>query len=428
MTAIQPDTGTFEPTRHGPAPTADGPEGRPVLAGPWERAAGQPVPADAVGRLRRRLEALLGIPATEGNQLELLRNGDRIFPAMLEAVASAERSIDFLTFVYWKGDIARRFAHALAQRAVDGVRVRVLLDAIGGRLMERDLLAHMEECGVEVEWFRRPWLISPLRQNHRTHRKVLIVDERIGFTGGVGIAEEWEGDARDETEWRDTHVRVVGPAVDGLAAAFAQNWAETGRPLYDGTDTFPTHERPGGSVVQVIRGSASVGWNDMATVFRVMLESATERIRLTTAYFVPDHTFEGLLLDAVYRGVQVDVLLPGPGADKRVCQIASESTYERLTKGGVRLWNFQPSMLHAKILTIDDCAAVIGSANFNNRSMQLDEEVVLCVLDPEVTATLVEHFEDDLTRSVRIEPSRWEDRSPVQKGAEAATVLLKRWF
>ncbi|MDP9407453.1 MAG: phospholipase D-like domain-containing protein [Actinomycetota bacterium] len=386
------------------------------------------MPDDPLGRLRRRLEALLGIPATEGNRLEVLRNGDRIFPAMLGAVASAERSIDFLTFVYWKGDIARRFAHALAERAQHGVRVRVLLDAIGGRLMDSDLIAHMEGCGVQVEWFRKPWLVSPFRQNHRTHRKVLIVDERIGFTGGVGIAEEWEGDARDVSEWRDTHVRVVGPAVDGLAAAFAQNWAETGRPLYDETDTFPVHERAGTSVVQVIRGSASVGWNDMATVFRVMLESASSRVRLTTAYFVPDRTFEHLLLGAVRRGVQVDVLLPGPGADKRVCQIASESTYDRLTKGGVRLWNFQPSMLHAKILTIDDCATVIGSANFNNRSMQHDEEVVLCVLDEAVTTTLVEHFEDDLTRSVRIDRDRWQERGPVQKGAEAATTVLKRWF
>ncbi len=424
MTAVEQEAPVLgeEPTERAAAHVAA------RTPGPAERAAGQPVPDDPLGRLRRRLEALLGIPATEGNRLEVLRNGDRIFPAMLGAVASAERSIDFLTFVYWKGDIARRFAHALAERAQHGVRVRVLLDAIGGRLMDSDLIAHMEGCGVQVEWFRKPWLVSPFRQNHRTHRKVLIVDERIGFTGGVGIAEEWEGDARDVSEWRDTHVRVVGPAVDGLAAAFAQNWAETGRPLYDETDTFPVHERAGTSVVQVIRGSASVGWNDMATVFRVMLESASSRVRLTTAYFVPDRTFEHLLLGAVRRGVQVDVLLPGPGADKRVCQIASESTYDRLTKGGVRLWNFQPSMLHAKILTIDDCATVIGSANFNNRSMQHDEEVVLCVLDEAVTTTLVEHFEDDLTRSVRIDRDRWQERGPVQKGAEAATTVLKRWF
>ncbi|MGI8536508.1 MAG: phospholipase D-like domain-containing protein, partial [Mycobacteriales bacterium] len=174
---------------------------------------------------RRKLEALLGIPASEGNELTLLKNGDQIFPAMLAAIREATETIDFLTFVYWKGDIAREFAHALAERAKAGVRVRVLIDAVGGRLIENEHIDHMSDCGVQVEWFRKPFsvaqLTSPLKQNHRTHRKVLICDERVGFTGGVGIAEEWCGDARDETEWRDTHVRVVGPAVDGLSASFA---------------------------------------------------------------------------------------------------------------------------------------------------------------------------------------------------------------
>jgi cardiolipin synthase A/B len=169
--------------------------------------------------LRRRLEALLGIPASEGNALTLLKNGDQIFPAMLTAIRESQRTIDFLTFVYWKGDIAHEFAHALAERATAGLDVRVLIDAVGGRLIDNDLIEHMTDCGVQVEWFRKPlWqgqALSPWKHNHRTHRKVLICDETVGFTGGVGIAEEWCGDARDETEWRDTHVRVVGPAVDG---------------------------------------------------------------------------------------------------------------------------------------------------------------------------------------------------------------------
>ena len=379
-------------------------------------------------RLRRRLEALLGIPATEGNELTLLRNGDRIFPAMLSAIREAQETIDFLTFVYWKGDIAHEFAHALAERAEAGVRVRVLIDAIGGRLIDRELIDRMTVSGVHVQWFRRPFsvaqLTSPLKQNHRTHRKVLICDERTGFTGGVGIAEEWCGDARDETEWRDTHVRVVGPAVDGLAASFAQNWAETGLPLMDGRDRFPQHCRTGSSVVQVARGSASVGWNDMATVFRVMIESAEEHLRMMTAYFVPDDTFQQLLLDAVERGVQVDVMLPGPHADKRVCQLASESIYSTLVEGGVRIWAFQPSMLHAKVMTVDGTASVIGSANMNRRSMQLDEEVVLSVFDPEVTAQL----EADRLRCERIEPRRWQDRPLHQKAQERATTVIHRFL
>ena len=389
--------------------------------------------AERVQRLRRRLEALLGIPASEGNALTVLKNGDEIFPSMLEAIREAQETIDFLTFVYWKGDIAHEFAHALAERAAQGVRVRVLIDAVGGRLIDSALMDHMSACGVQVEWFRRPFsiaqLTSPLKQNHRTHRKVLICDEVVGFTGGVGIAEEWCGDARDETEWRDTHVRVVGPAVDGLSASFAQNWAETGLPLIDPERRFPAHElSDGGSIVQVARGSASVGWNDMATVFRVMIESAETRLRMMTAYFVPDDCFQQLLLDAVDRGVQVDVMLPGPHADKRVCQLASESIYSTLAEGGVRIWAFQPSMLHAKVLTIDGVASVIGSANMNRRSMQLDEEVVLSVLDPVITKRLEDDFDAELERCVELSPRRWADRPRHQRLQEQATTVIHRFL
>ena len=384
-------------------------------------------------QLRRRLEALLGIPATEGNAITVLRNGDEIFPAMLAAIRGAERTIDFLTFVYWKGDIAREFAQALAERARAGLDVRVLIDAVGGRLIDSDLLDHMADCGVQVEWFRQPvWqgrVLSPWKHNHRTHRKVLIVDERVGFTGGVGIAEEWCGNARDEAEWRDTHFRVEGPAVDGLSASFAQNWAETGHPLIDDDRTFPEQpRRKDGCVVQVARGSASVGWNDMATVFRVMLESAQERIRMMTAYFVPDECFQQLLLEAVARGVQVDVMLPGPHADKRVCQLASESIYSTLVEGGVRIWAFQPSMLHAKVLTIDGIASVVGSANMNRRSMSHDEEVVMSVLDAGITRRLEDDFDAELPRCVRIEPRRWEERPLRQKVSEKATTIAHHFF
>ena len=398
------------------------------LAAPGLEVAGSDAEQERVHELRRRLEALLGIPATEGNALTVLRNGDRIFPAMLEAVRGATETIDFLTFVYWKGDIAREFAHALAERARHGVRVRVLIDAVGGRLIDRALMDHMAGCGVQVEWFRAVHRTNPLKQNHRTHRKVLICDETVGFTGGVGIAEEWCGDARDESEWRDTHVRVEGPAVDGLSASFAQNWAETGHALIEERRRFPDHGRPGDAVVQVARGSASVGWNDMATVFRVMIESSRSRLRMMTAYFVPDDCFQQLLLDAVARGVQVDVMLPGPHADKRVCQLASESIYSDLVEGGVRIWAFQPSMLHAKVMTVDGIGSVIGSANMNRRSMQLDEEVVLTVLDRRVTRLLEDDFDAELPRCERISPRRWQDRPLHQKAQEKATTVIHRFL
>ena len=379
-------------------------------------------------RLRRRLEAVVGTSFTDGNELTLLRNGDEIFPAMLSAIRAAESTVDMMTFVYWRGEIAREFAAALSERARAGVRTRLLIDALGGRQIETDLVTSMTEAGVIVEWFRKPLVKSPFKLNHRLHRKVLVVDGRIAFTGGVGIAEEWCGDARNEREWRDTHVRVVGPAVDGLQSAFLQNWAESGHELYGEQDEFAPHEQPGSSAVQVVRGSASLGWDDMQSVFHVLLASAQERLRIATAYFAPDEAFLETLCSAPARGVKVELLLPGPHADKRVCQLASESTYARLVDCGVDVWNFQPSMMHAKVMTVDGYVALIGSSNFNRRSMDHDEEVVLATLDPAIVATLDQHYDEDIARSERIDLSRWENRSVAQRALEVVTAPARRWF
>jgi cardiolipin synthase len=383
---------------------------------------------DRQHRLRRTLESLTGVAFTEGNQLTVLRNGDRIFPAMLAVIDKAERSVDLMTYVYWKGDIAERFADCMSAAARRGVRVRLLIDAVGGLQIEKGLVDRMDEAGVHVEWFRKPWLNSLLKQNHRCHRKVLVVDEEVAFTGGVGIAEEWCGDARDESEWRDTHVQVRGPAVDGLVAAFAQNWAESGRELYDDNDRFPQQPQAGTTVAQVVRGSASIGWDDLQTTFRVMLDSAQERLRLATAYFAPDDFFLDRLCAAAQRGVAVDVLLPGPHADKRVCQLASEAAYDQLVTCGVRVWNFQPAMMHAKIMIVDGMAALVGSSNFNRRSLDHDEEVLLVALDTEVARVLEEHFDADLERSEQIDLTRWRNRSRRQRVLEFATTPLRRFF
>ncbi|MFJ2027612.1 phosphatidylserine/phosphatidylglycerophosphate/cardiolipin synthase family protein [Streptomyces sp. NPDC087897] len=379
-------------------------------------------------RLRRRLERLIGIAATEGNALVPLRNGDQIFGAMLEAIRGAQHTVDLMTFVYWRGDIALTFAEALADRARAGVRVRLMLDGFGSRLIEKDQLELMDRAGVTVTWFRKPLHLSPLKQNHRCHRKVLVVDERTAFTGGVGIAEEWCGDARNENEWRDTHVQVTGPAVDGLAAAFAQNWAECHDELFDERDRFITEEHHGDSVVQVVRGSASFGWQDMQTLIRIVLESAEERVRLTTAYFAPDAYFTGLLCDTARRGVEVEILLPGPHTDKRVCQLAGQRYYEELTACGVKIYQYQPTMLHTKSLTIDRVAALIGSTNFNRRSLDHDEEVMLAVLDRDFTATLDGHFDEDREKSVLIERGRWKRRDLLQRAREAAVVPIRRFL
>ncbi|MGH8969272.1 MAG: phospholipase D-like domain-containing protein [Actinomycetes bacterium] len=378
--------------------------------------------------LRRRLEVVIGTPFTEGNALTVLRNGDQIFPAMLDAIREARSTIDLMTFVYWQGDVARDFAQAMSERAAAGVRVRLLIDALGGRLIEKDLVGQMERAGVQVEWFRRPLLKSPFKSNHRLHRKVCVVDGRVGFTGGVGIAEEWCGDARNEDEWRDTHLRVEGPAVDGLQSAFIQDWAESGRPLYDDRDRFPEQPRPGASTVQIVRGSASLGWDDMQSAFQLLLGSVQDRLRIATAYFAPDDAFLDTLCAAPARGVEVDLLLPGPHADKRVCQLASESAYARLVDCGVRVWNFQPSMMHAKVMTVDGTAAVVGSSNFNRRSLDHDEEVVLIALDGDVTATLDAHLDEDLARSEQIDLTRWQNRSRPQRALETATKPIRRWL
>ncbi|MEU1438969.1 phospholipase D-like domain-containing protein [Streptomyces sp. NPDC005786] len=379
-------------------------------------------------RLRRRLERLIGIAATEGNQLVPLRNGDAIFAAMLDAIRRAEHTVDMMTFVYWRGDIAQDFADALAERARSGVRVRLLLDGFGSRLIEKEQLAAMDEAGVQVAWFRKPVHLSPLKQNHRCHRKVLVVDEETAFTGGVGIAEEWCGDARNEKEWRDTHVQVRGPAVDGLAAAFAQNWAECHDELFDARDRFIMAKPCGDAIVQVVRGSASFGWQDMQTLLRVVLESAEERVRLTTAYFAPDAFFVELLCAAARRGVAVEIMLPGPHTDKRVCQLAGQRHYEDLTACGVQIFQYQPTMMHTKVITVDRVAALIGSTNFNRRSLDHDEEVMLAVMDPEFTAVLDGHFDQDMRSSELIDGRRWKRRSVVQRIREASVVPIRRYL
>lgn len=398
-------------------------------AGTDHSGAGRSGVADASHRVRRALEGVLGVPATEGNLIEVLRNGDEIFPAMFGAIEDAQHTIDFLTFVYWRGDIGTELAHLLADRASEGVRVRVLLDGWGAHPIDPALIDMMERNGVQVRWFR------PLRRfhlgqvNHRTHRKVLIVDEAVGFTGGVGISDLWKGDARNETEWRDTHFRVTGPAVDGLRSAFLDNWAETDPVLFeDHADRFPHQPQPGSAVVQCVRGASETGWSDVATLYRSLLQLAQREIRITTAYFVPDADVTARLCAAADRGVRVRILLPGPHADKRFVQLAGEADYAELLDHDIEIWHFQPSMLHAKVMTVDGVVANIGSSNLNARSVTWDEEINLVAMEPELVRQLDEHFDHDLERSVRIRPRRWEHRPMRQRVAERLVVPVRRLF
>jgi cardiolipin synthase A/B len=390
-------------------------------------AAESPVVEQRITAVRRTLEGVMGIPATEGNAIDVLRNGIEIFPAMLSSIAAARRTIDFLTFVYWEGEIGRKFAEALSERAEAGVRVRVLLDGFGAFSIEKGLVELMTGAGVDVQWFRRLGRLQPHKANHRTHRKVLVVDEEVAFTGGVGIADEWQGDARDPSEWRDTHFRLRGPAVDGLRAAFLNNWVEAEDALFDrDVDRFPDQPQPGPAVVQCVRGASSTGWSDVSTLLRTLLGVAEQRVRIATAYFVPDERLSDQLCSAADRGVKLDILIPGPYIDKRFVQLAGEASYERLLEHDIGIWRYQPSMLHAKVMTVDGVAANIGSANLNARSAKLDEEINVVVLEPDLVGILDAHFDQDLERSERVAPGRWDDRPLSQRALELGARLLRR--
>lgn len=372
-------------------------------------------------RWRRVIEGGLGIPASTGNRIDVLRNGDMIFPAMLEAIRAAERTVDMLTYVYWTGGIAEELAEALCERARAGVRVRVLLDAIGAARINRELIDQMNDAGCHCEWFRPPTTWKVWENDHRTHRKILVCDGSVGFTGGVGIAEEWEGDARTPDEWRDTHVRVTGPAIDGLRAAFLSNWRETGQPLFDDRDEFPDHGRPGDVTVTVLRSPAQIGWTDLHMMFGLLIGFAERSINLTTAYFVPDDETIERLTSAAKRGVEVTLLLPGRHADKRVVQLAGEKVFHPLLDAGINIFCYQQSMLHAKVLTVDGVVATLGSGNLDERSMRLNDECNILMIDEAITATLNRHFSDDLLVSEEINFERWDDRNVVQRTKEAVT-------
>jgi cardiolipin synthase len=382
--------------------------------------------SDELHRLRRGLESLLGIPATEGNRVDVLRNGDEVFPAMLEAIRSAHSTIDLLAFQLGTGDIVQEFADALSEQARAGVRVRVLLDAIGSRWLARAQVASMRAAGVDLEYFRPVSSLRVWEHDNRTHRKVLVVDSSVGFAGGVNTSKEWTGDAQDPDHWRDTHLRVRGPAVDGLVAAFSTDWADANRPICELDAEFPPdQEQVGDSVVQVVRGSDGSGWSDIANVLAALLTVAKRRVRITSAYFAPDETFVNLLVDAGRRGVDVVVLLPGTNADQRFVQLAAEAQFSKLLDAGVRVWSYQPTMIHAKIVLVDDLVACVGSANFDRRSMKLNHEIEVVVLDPAVVAVLDGHFDEDVEQAVPIDPERWARRALPQRVAELVVRPLR---
>jgi cardiolipin synthase len=372
-------------------------------------------------------EALTGAPVSWGNDAELLINGDRIFPRYLEAIREAEHTVCLLTYVYWRGDIAHEVADALCDRAAAGVECNVIIDAVGGLKLERETLDQMMDAGVRVSRFRPPKLYAVRRLNNRTHRKILVVDGRIGLTGGVGIAEEWTGDAQDPDHWRDTHVRVEGPVVRGLFGAFAENWLEATGEVLVGPGYLPElPEEADGGPMMVVRSSAGVGDTNVEALYYLAIAAARESLDITAAYFVPRPAFTEALQDCAERGVRTRVLVPGPHIDKPPLWVAGRAAYDDLLAAGVEIYEYQPTMLHAKSMTVDGAWASVGSVNFDNRSFQLHDEATLCVTSDRFAGQLREQFERDLEASDRIDGARWDRRGGLQRAVETSFKFARR--
>jgi cardiolipin synthase len=375
----------------------------------------------------RATEALTMAPIAHGNDIELFINGDAIFPAMIETMRNARRSLNFLSYLYWSGDIACEIAAALCNRARAGVQVNVLLDAVGSAKMDRELIEQMDEAGVTFAYFRPPKPYAVRRLNNRTHRKLLVADGEVGMTGGVGIADRWTGDAQDPDHWRDTHVRVRGPIVRGLQGAFAENWLEATGDVLVGSAYLPDLQPVSDdAAMQVVRSTATVGDTSIEALYFLAIECARTSLHLTSAYFAPRPAFVEALTDAAGRGVDVRVLVPGPYIDKEFVRQAGRAVYEQLLDAGVRIFEFCPTMIHAKTLTIDGVWSSVGSVNFDNRSFQLQDEVTLCVCSSTFAAQLDEQFERDLERSDEMQLGRWNGRPPGARVKEGLTKLARR--
>ena len=372
----------------------------------------------------RAMGVLLGPALVEGNRVETLLNGDRIFPSMLRAIRSATKTVTFETYIYWSGEIGKQFAEALSDRAANGVKVHVVLDWVGSQKIDESSLEKMRKSGVEIEQYHPPRWYTLNRMNNRTHRKLLIIDGRIGFTGGVGIADKWAGSAQDPEHWRDTHYRLQGPAVAQMQAAFTDNWTKiTGRVLHT-TDYFPAQQPAGGLYAQVFKSSRDGGADSMHLMYLMSIAAAARTIHLSMAYFAPDEITLQALVDALKRGVKVQIILPGPHIDSELVQRASRATWGELLKLGAEIYEYQPTMYHCKVLVVDGLWTSVGSTNFDNRSFRLNAEANLNVYDKDLAARQIADFNDDLKRSRRVTYEEWEARPWTQKLWERTVALL----
>lgn len=355
----------------------------------------------------RTMSHLLGPPLLEGNKLVTLENGCRIFPAMLEGIASAQRSITFENFVFSEGEVSRRFARALAERARAGVKVHFLQDAMGCNCLRGADMNLMKHAGVEVEIFR---YMNLTRFNQRTHRKILVIDGKVGFTGGAGIADAWDGDADKPDRWRDTYYRLEGPAVAQLQQAFMDNWMETRTVVLHGDDYFPPLEAVGNTTCQVFKSSASEGGENARLMVLMSIAAARKTVHIGNAYFIPDDLTRQTLVDACLRGVEVEIIVPGPLIDEKLARLVSRARWGPLLKAGARIYEYKPALYHCKYMVVDGCWSSVGSTNLDNRSLRLNAEANLNVHDADFAAVHEAIFAKDRALSHEITLKEWQRR------------------
>lgn len=372
----------------------------------------------------RAMGVLLGPAILPGNRFEALLNGDRIFPAMLAAIREAKKTITFESYIYWSDAIGKEFADALAERARAGVKVHVLLDWVGSNRMDPTHLASMEAAGVEVRKFHKPAWYSLTRMNNRTHRKVLVADGKVGFTGGVGIARLWTGDAQDPQHWRDTHFKAEGPVVAQMQAVFLDNWIKATGVVLHGDDYFPALPEAGNDDAQMFSSSPSGGSESMHLMYLLAITAAQHSIHLSSAYFVPDKLSTQALVAALKRGVKVQIIVPGEHSDAAIVQSASRARWGNLLAAGAEIHEYQPTMYHCKVLIIDSLMLSVGSTNFDPRSFRLNDEANLNIYAADFARQQVEVFNADLVRSRRISLQEWQQRPLGEKFLEHAASLF----
>lgn len=370
----------------------------------------------------RTMGQLLGPPLLEGNKVTILQNGDEIFPAMLEGIRSARRTITFENFLLKDGEIWKQFARAFAERARAGVKVHFLQDAMGCDCLHGEGMKLLKRSGVEVEIFRWHQLTQ---MNYRTHRKLLTIDGRIGFIGGTGIADPWQGDGTTPGFWRESHYRVEGPAVAQVQQAFIDNWMATRAEVLHGDAYFPELPQAGTVTGQVFKSSASEGADSARMMLLLSVAAARKHIRIANAYFIPDDLCLETIVHACRRGVKVEIITPGPDIDARAVRAVGKMRWPALLKAGAHFYEYQPARYHCKYLIVDDCWSSVGSANFDNRSLRLNEEANLNVLDEGFAAKHIKIFEEDKSRSRRITMADWRRRPLEEKLKGAAWLFLR---